>query len=392
MFVFIAFFGTNTHQFRTRRSIWPESSGSNSSIAWSASRTKSAGWPAPSGRACRRSRAQGQAWRSRGARRHRRGSGAARCRARSPVRSEGAHERARHPGRREPHRRHPWPHRRPSRRRGVHGPEPSPSYWRLASLDSFNGQIWGADNKYSKAGETSPDDFEHSASVRVISQEFDMARSRWCGYPQPTNPALSPNVDRQHQLRTGVGHAHRRPRPRDVGRSVLHHRVGAASFDPALLALPTSTTQTRFRTDTSGSRMTSRRRPPNSRSTSPLAPRTTTSEAERSRTTSRTTSPTTSTSALGTHPIASMPSWQSARAIASSSPARSRPWPLARNPGASRRRVHLGRHRSRRSEPVPRPRRARARLARGLHLRQSVGCPSNRLPAAVRRVRSNGPG
>ncbi len=47
-----------------------------------------------------------------------------------------------------------------------------PSYWRLASLDSFNGQIWGADNKYSRAAGDLPDDFGVNADVEVTTQEF----------------------------------------------------------------------------------------------------------------------------------------------------------------------------------------------------------------------------
>lgn len=47
-----------------------------------------------------------------------------------------------------------------------------PSYWRLASLDSFNGQIWGADNKYGKASDGLDDDFDVDASVTILEQEF----------------------------------------------------------------------------------------------------------------------------------------------------------------------------------------------------------------------------
>lgn len=47
-----------------------------------------------------------------------------------------------------------------------------PSYWRLASLDSFNGQIWGADNKYGKASGGLDDDFDVDASVTILEQEF----------------------------------------------------------------------------------------------------------------------------------------------------------------------------------------------------------------------------
>lgn len=50
-----------------------------------------------------------------------------------------------------------------------------PSYWRLASLDSFNGQIWGADNKYGKASGTLDDDFPVDASTQILTQEFTIA-------------------------------------------------------------------------------------------------------------------------------------------------------------------------------------------------------------------------
>ena len=51
----------------------------------------------------------------------------------------------------------------------------TPSYWRLASLDSFNGQIWGADNKYRSASGELPDDFEVQSSSFPVVQEFDIA-------------------------------------------------------------------------------------------------------------------------------------------------------------------------------------------------------------------------
>ncbi|MEM7285911.1 MAG: DUF3488 and transglutaminase-like domain-containing protein [Actinomycetota bacterium] len=50
-----------------------------------------------------------------------------------------------------------------------------PSYWRLASLDSFNGQIWGADNKYGKASGTLEDDFRVDADTELLTQEFTIA-------------------------------------------------------------------------------------------------------------------------------------------------------------------------------------------------------------------------
>jgi hypothetical protein len=50
-----------------------------------------------------------------------------------------------------------------------------PSYWRLASLDSFNGQVWGADNKYGKASGGLDDDFEVvNAELTTITQEFNV--------------------------------------------------------------------------------------------------------------------------------------------------------------------------------------------------------------------------
>ena len=50
-----------------------------------------------------------------------------------------------------------------------------PSYWRLASLDSFNGQIWGADNKYGRASGTLDDDFPVDADTEILTQEFTIA-------------------------------------------------------------------------------------------------------------------------------------------------------------------------------------------------------------------------
>lgn len=47
-----------------------------------------------------------------------------------------------------------------------------PSYWRLASLDNFNGQIWGADNKYGRVSGPLPDDFEVSAQTQVLEQQY----------------------------------------------------------------------------------------------------------------------------------------------------------------------------------------------------------------------------
>lgn len=52
---------------------------------------------------------------------------------------------------------------------------PEPSYWRLASLDSFNGQIWGADNKYGRASGTLDDDFPVDADTDILTQEFTIA-------------------------------------------------------------------------------------------------------------------------------------------------------------------------------------------------------------------------
>lgn len=49
------------------------------------------------------------------------------------------------------------------------------SYWRLASLDSFNGSVWGADNKYSRAAGTLPDDFPVAAQVTVAEQQYTIA-------------------------------------------------------------------------------------------------------------------------------------------------------------------------------------------------------------------------
>ncbi len=49
-----------------------------------------------------------------------------------------------------------------------------PSYWRLASLDSFNGQIWGADNKYARASGSLPDDYPVDATVDTLTQSFDI--------------------------------------------------------------------------------------------------------------------------------------------------------------------------------------------------------------------------
>ena len=50
----------------------------------------------------------------------------------------------------------------------------TPTYWRLASLDSFNGQIWGADNKYSRVSGELPDDFPSNTEVSTITQDFDI--------------------------------------------------------------------------------------------------------------------------------------------------------------------------------------------------------------------------
>lgn len=50
-----------------------------------------------------------------------------------------------------------------------------PSYWRLASLDSFNGQIWGADNKYGRASGTLDDDFPVDANTEILTQQFTIA-------------------------------------------------------------------------------------------------------------------------------------------------------------------------------------------------------------------------
>ena len=50
-----------------------------------------------------------------------------------------------------------------------------PSYWRLASLDSFNGQIWGADNKYGRASGTLDDDFPVDADIEILTQQFTIA-------------------------------------------------------------------------------------------------------------------------------------------------------------------------------------------------------------------------
>lgn len=49
---------------------------------------------------------------------------------------------------------------------------PVASYWRLASLDRFDGTVWGADARYSSASGPLPDDFPSDAAVTPVDQEF----------------------------------------------------------------------------------------------------------------------------------------------------------------------------------------------------------------------------
>jgi transglutaminase-like putative cysteine protease len=49
---------------------------------------------------------------------------------------------------------------------------PVASYWRLASLDRFNGTVWGADTRYSSASGPLPDDFPSDATVAAVDQQF----------------------------------------------------------------------------------------------------------------------------------------------------------------------------------------------------------------------------
>ncbi len=51
---------------------------------------------------------------------------------------------------------------------------PVASYWRLASLDRFNGTVWGADTTYASASGPLPDDFPSDATVTPIDQRFDI--------------------------------------------------------------------------------------------------------------------------------------------------------------------------------------------------------------------------
>jgi transglutaminase-like putative cysteine protease len=51
---------------------------------------------------------------------------------------------------------------------------PVASYWRLASLDRFNGTVWGADTRYSSASGPLPDDFPSDATVTSVDQQFDI--------------------------------------------------------------------------------------------------------------------------------------------------------------------------------------------------------------------------
>lgn len=51
---------------------------------------------------------------------------------------------------------------------------PVASYWRLASLDRFNGTVWGADTRYSSASGPLPDDFPSDATVTPVDQRFDI--------------------------------------------------------------------------------------------------------------------------------------------------------------------------------------------------------------------------
>ncbi len=50
----------------------------------------------------------------------------------------------------------------------------TPSYWRLASLDKFDGQIWGADNKYTKASGDLPDDFATNTDIVTSTDQFEI--------------------------------------------------------------------------------------------------------------------------------------------------------------------------------------------------------------------------
>src|SRR5690606_38385950 len=49
---------------------------------------------------------------------------------------------------------------------------PEPAYWRLTSLDRFDGRIWRSSGSYSDAGGTLPDTFDEMVASSTFEQTF----------------------------------------------------------------------------------------------------------------------------------------------------------------------------------------------------------------------------
>ncbi|MGI9624984.1 MAG: transglutaminase TgpA family protein, partial [Acidimicrobiales bacterium] len=66
-----------------------------------------------------------------------------------------------------------------------------PSYWRLASLDSFDGQVWGTDTiSYGKASGTLSDDSEVNAEVNLLTQNFAISNMGRVWLPAAYEPRV----------------------------------------------------------------------------------------------------------------------------------------------------------------------------------------------------------
>ena len=64
------------------------------------------------------------------------------------------------------------------------------SYWRLTSLDQFDGQVWTSRADYAARPTQLPSLFQSGSSVQQLSSSSASNSSAQCGFPPRSNPGL----------------------------------------------------------------------------------------------------------------------------------------------------------------------------------------------------------
>ena len=168
--------------------------------------------------------------------------------------------RRRLPRHRQPARRHPLAARAAGRRRGV--PRASrrcASYWRLTSLEEFDGRIWSSSGSFGVGRRRAPRVGRPTSVDREeFEQTFTISALAAIWLPERLRAAGPRHRRRRRPLRRGVGHPHRRQRRHDQRRAHLpgdvalapHHARGPRrappTRSPATSATTSSTCPTGF--------------------------------------------------------------------------------------------------------------------------------------------------